>query len=82
MLSVCGVWWFIVLKEIQLFIISKNDDATWFVAVFTHSNKDDSFVDLTEFGCPCLEISLISGYHMRKEIFNSCVVFFFFNALE
>lgn len=36
---------------------------------FTHSNKKDGFVDLTELDCPCLEILLISEYHKRKEIF-------------
>lgn len=47
------------------------------MAGFTDSNKsNDGFVDLTELDCPCLEILLISEYHMRKEIFNS----FFFNA--
>lgn len=48
------------------------------MAEFTHRNKNDSFVDLIELDCPCLEIMLISEYHMRKEIFNSCG---FFNAL-
>lgn len=42
------------------------------MAGFTDSNKsNDGFVDLTELDCPCLEILLISEYHMRKEIFNS-----------
>ena len=49
------------------------------MAEFTYSNKNDGFVDLTELGCRCLKILLISEYHMRKEIFNSSGLF---NALE